>query len=186
MAVGSVHVDCQEYRAAIAGRKPSALDFGEKAMSRYPPALQRFEDNYTPEPNSGCWLWMACDNGAGYGLLQINGRQILAHRFAYETFIGPIPRDKQLDHLCRVRCCVNPLHLEAVTRKENILRGECPQAKNARKTHCHVGHPLSGNNLHVLPDGSRRCRECNRRTSLRYRKRSGATIRAPYFKEPEQ
>jgi hypothetical protein len=75
--------------------------------------------------------------------------------------VGPIPEGKQLDHLCRNRACINPEHLEPVTAKENILRGESFSAKNARKTHCIHGHELSGDNLRILKHG-RVCLECRR------------------------
>lgn len=120
-----------------------------------------FETKLERVTESGCWLWIGCLHRNGYGHYYEKPRkqQWLAHRFAYQFFKGSIPKELQLDHLCRVRCCVNPEHLEAVTRKENILRGESPPAKCARRTHCKQGHALAGNNL--LNDGrSRRCLTC--------------------------
>lgn len=75
-----------------------------------------------PEPNTGCWLYTNVFNN-GYGQIQINGRDTLAHRTAYEYFKGPIPEGLELDHLCRTKACVNPDHLEPVTRSENVRRG---------------------------------------------------------------
>lgn len=85
-----------------------------------------------------------------------------AHRVVYEELVGPIPDGLMLDHLCRVRHCVNPEHLEPVTNRENVLRGEGHSAKAARATHCLKGHPYAGENLRILSNGWRRCRACHR------------------------
>jgi hypothetical protein len=122
----------------------------------------RFHKHAMPEPNSGCWLWVGPINYAGYAVMEVNGRQVRGARFAFEMFKGKIPDGLTIDHLCRVRCCVNPDHLEAVPIRVNILRGENPPAKNGRKTHCNQGHPLSGENLYIAPSGKRFCRICRR------------------------
>jgi hypothetical protein len=90
---------------------------------RFAPLDQRIEFHMTPEPNTGCWLWTGTVMPAGYGTMKVGGQQRLAHRVAYEAFIGPVPDGLVLDHLCRVRSCVNPWHLQPVTNRENILRG---------------------------------------------------------------
>ncbi len=120
------------------------------------------------EKTPGCWLWKGARHTEGYGILKINRRDYRAHRLTYAILVGPIPDGLELDHLCRNRAYVNPEHLEAVTRKENILRGESGSARNARKTHCHNGHPLTGDNLRFKKDGARVCLTC-----LRVRDRSG-------------
>lgn len=118
-------------------------------------AMTRFTSKVTVEPN-GCWRWTASTKGpTGYGQFSLNGRPRLAHRVAYEMFIGPIPDGLQIDHLCRNRWCVNPAHLEPVTNQENGRRGR------AVRTHCPHGHPYDAINTAVYR-GWRTCRECNR------------------------
>jgi hypothetical protein len=110
------------------------------------------------EKTETCWLWKG-HTVSGYGMFSIAGKSIYIHRYAYELLVGPIPEGMQLDHLCRVRHCVNPDHLEPVTNRENVLRG---LAATERKTHCKRGHPLSGPNLYLSPTGIRVCRECGK------------------------
>lgn len=124
---------------------------------------------FIEEPEMHCWLWQRSKLTAGYGQV---GRGIPAHRVVYEELVGPIPEGLQLDHLCRVRACVNPGHLEPVTRRENLLRGESPAAKHARKTHCPKGHPFEGENLYVDPRGQRGCKTCRREQLRAFRSRS--------------
>lgn len=111
---------------------------------------------------AGCWLWTAARNTAGYGQVSWRGRWTLAHRTVYQEMVGPIPAGFVLDHLCRVRHCVNPAHLEPVTLKANVLRGVGFAAKNAQKTHCPKGHPYEGRNIVRGAHGRthRLCREC--------------------------
>lgn len=110
------------------------------------PLIDRFSEKYVLDEEAGCWLWTGAIDLVGYGRIGEgghNGRTLLAHRVAYEHAVGPIPDGLTLDHLCRVRHCVNPDHLEAVTMGENVLRGDNPPAANARKTHCIRGHDLT-------------------------------------------
>ena len=109
---------------------------------------------------SGCGLWTSVTTWANYGRFKVNGRFVQAHRWAYEYFKGPIPPGLQLDHLCRNRNCVNPAHLEPVTNRENLLRGDTLSARNTAKTHCPQGHPYAGDNLYIDPFGKRQCRTC--------------------------
>lgn len=119
-----------------------------------------------------CWFWTAGTTHDGYGLFWFDGQTVYSHRWAYEHQIGPIPAGLTLDHLCRNSNCVRPSHLEPVTMRENILRGNNLAAQNARKTHCSkYGHPLFGSNLYLAPDNKRYCRECHR---IRYRRLSVA------------
>lgn len=125
----------------------------------------RFWGKVIPEPNSGCWLWLGATS-QGYGVFGLgNGVNVRAHCFSYEVERGPIPNGLDLDHLCRIRCCVNPDHLEPVTRAVNVARGLAPSLINnfwRSKTHCPKGHAYTGENLAVRRNGARYCRECRR------------------------
>jgi hypothetical protein len=121
-----------------------------------------------------CWLWTASQDRYGYGQMKINGRRARPHRFAYELLVGPIPEGLDLDHLCRVRLCVNPYHLEPVTNLENILRGDGIQVRNAAKTHCLSGHAFTPENTYV-GRGHRKCQTCQRAWNAAYRARRRAS-----------
>lgn len=108
---------------------------------------------------SSCWMWGGGTSGFGYGRFWHNGRSVAAHRHSYEMVNGPIPVGLQIDHLCREHGCVNPAHMEAVTPKVNTLRGIGLAAKNAVKTHCLRGHPLSEAYYRADVD-QRQCRKC--------------------------
>lgn len=137
-----------------------------------PTLLQRIEALSIPEPNSGCWLWLGCLDKDGYGWFS-GGVSRRAHRTSYEVLVGPIPPGLVPDHVCRVRSCVNPRHLELVTRRTNTLRGVTRAATNASKTHCSAGHEYSEANTYVERscNGKRHCRRCWSAASLRYKAR---------------
>lgn len=138
---------------------------------------------------SGCWMWTASLQNAGYGQFGVRvGETYIprgAHRVMYELTVGPIPAGMDLDHICHtedptcfagVKCphrrCVNPDHLEPVTRKENARRGRVDISghNQSTKTHCPQGHPYSPENTQLYRDGkSRRCRTCARAASVRRR-----------------
>lgn len=113
------------------------------------------------DPERGCWLWIGHVNKVhGYGQFWDGKRVIGAHVFSFQRFNGPIPSGREPDHLCRVRRCVHPDHLEAVTRRINLLRGDTIPARKAAQTLCANGHPLSGPNLYRNKNGTRACRIC--------------------------
>lgn len=121
--------------------------------------LDRLEDKLLIRPD-GCWEWSASRTPNGYGHLWVEGKYPMAHRVIYELLRGPIPEGLSLDHLCRNHGCVNPGHLEPVTNRENIRRGEGPSARCARVTHCPKGHAYTPANTRVN-GGSRVCRTCS-------------------------
>lgn len=112
-----------------------------------------------------CWLWKGAQT-RGYGSCGASLGSTIAHRVAWLLAHGTLPkRPLVLDHLCRVKLCVRPSHLEPVTYRMNAQRG----IKGVLTTHCPQGHPYSGENLYVGPDGRRRCRSCH---DLRQARRS--------------
>ncbi len=120
----------------------------------------RFWSKVRPQSN-GCWLWTAGHNQRGYPRYKADGRDLRAHRVAFERLVGPIPSDLELDHLCLTPGCVNPGHLEAVTHHENVMRGNSFSALNAAKTHCPQGHLYDAVNT-AMWHGWRFCRACRR------------------------
>lgn len=110
----------------------------------------------------GCWLWTGALNRSGYGYVRRRPNQFLAHRYAYELVIGPIPDGMTLDHLCAVRNCVNPAHLEPVTLHENIIRSDGPAGRHARATECASGHVFTPGNTRTDARGWRVCVSCKR------------------------
>lgn len=141
-------------------------------------------ERISPEPNSGCWLWTGALDHYGYGLTTRNGKQIKAHRAVYEMHRGPIPKALDIDHKCRLKCCVNPDHLEPVTRGENARRqnaaGDNAMAAMQRaKTHCPMGHEYNPENTRMVNKGvSRQCRICAREISKLAQRRYRARKRA--------
>lgn len=144
----------------------------------------RFFKKVEPCPVTGCWEWTAA-KVKGYGIFwqggkRCNGgRNYQAHRWLWETLNGPVPMERELDHLCRNRGCVNPEHLEPVTRSVNNLRGLSPARTRQfflDKTHCPKGHPYSGDNLFVGTRSNgrnyRQCRICMRAWGARTREKS--------------
>lgn len=116
------------------------------------------------EPTGFCWLWKESTvKGHGSFFLSRAEGKAYSHRWAYEHLVGPIPEGLELDHLCRVRHCVNPDHLEPVTRRENFLRGYAIGARSVREGKCRKGHEYTPENTYTRNDGrGRMCRTCGR------------------------
>ena len=121
----------------------------------------RIERLAVPDPNSGCWLWSGAVAKNGYGTMTVQKRTRGAHRVSYQAYVGEIPAGWAVDHRCKVRCCVNPAHLEAVTFAENNARS--PRVKPLPDT-CVQGHQLKPGNLYRSK--WRRCAECARVMAL--------------------
>jgi hypothetical protein len=135
------------------------------------PAEERFWRYVTIDP-SGCWLWAGHKTVDGYGMFTTRsgrpdgsrgGRLTSAHRFSYLLLKAAIPAGFHVDHLCRIKNCVNPEHLEAVTQLENNRR------RTAVRTHCKRGHPITEENITVTSDGKKICKPC------------GVAIKADYY-----
>lgn len=153
------HRPCQTCRSDIyeARKKEANLE--------RPTLVERFYANVTLADVNACWPWRGSTDVYGYGRLKVGGvkvgepkRTVKAHRFSYELNVGPIPDGLTLDHVkargCTMRHCVNPSHLEPVTDKVNILRGDAPSALFARRMLCPRGHGYTQYN------GYRRCHTC--------------------------
>jgi hypothetical protein len=111
----------------------------------------------------GCWIYTGTLDSHGYPQrIMVNYRRILPQHWMVEQVGRPVPKGLTTDHLCKTPRCINPDHLEVVSRRINTLRSDNPAAQNARKTHCLRGHELAGSNLYVTPDERRQCKTCRR------------------------
>lgn len=119
---------------------------------------------------SGCIEWRGSLNAKGYGKAVYRGQQVMVHRIAYIVHVGEIPPGLEIHHLCRNRCCINPVHLEPVTHLENIRR--------IPRTECRQGHPFTPENTINRPDGGRKCRACHKERETRYRRDASPERRA--------
>lgn len=124
---------------------------------------ERFWSKVDKRASDECWSWTASLYRNGYGQFSDKTKKLLAHKWSYERFVGPVPDGKEIDHLCRNRRCVNPAHLEAVPHRVNMGRGETIAALAASRTHCPHGHPYDAENTDYEKDGSRKCRMCRRK-----------------------
>jgi hypothetical protein len=132
---------------------------------------ERFWSKVDRRTRNECWEWKTGKKGDGYGQFYVHSIPVAAHRYSYELHYGVIPAGLEIDHLCRNRSCVNPYHLEAVTKRVNILRGVGRAALNARRKTCTAGHPFDK----IQPDGRRKCSICrNAYWRDRYRRKRAA------------
>lgn len=127
-----------------------------------------------------CLEWTAAISPDGYGRFGYKGENWNAYKWLYEQCYDLVPKNRELDHLCRNRKCVAPLHLEVVTKRENVLRGVGPTAINARKTHCSNGHLLSDDNVWVRDGTGRCCKACIRKNCQTNKERYNANRRERY------
>lgn len=136
--------------------------------------IRRFHRRIRKDPDTGCWEWTGSTNSGGYGQSSYDGQPTTAHRAYWRCVVGPIADDMDLDHLCRNRLCVNPDHLEPVTRSENLERGY--EARG-----CKNGHPFTEENMTVVnrTDGRtfRRCKVCHRERNKRAKVRRRRGLR---------
>ena len=113
------------------------------------------------DPETGCWVWQGSMYRNGYGQCRRDGES-LAHRWYYLTLVGPIPEGLELDHLCRNRACVNPEHLEPVSRSTNLRRSPLVGKCRREPTHCNNGHAYEGKNYRRRsPKGVPYCQQCH-------------------------
>ena len=126
--------------------------------------LRRIFNKVVVDPETQCWLKFP-HNHAQYAKIAWQGQNLGVHRLTYRLFVGPIEAHLVIDHLCRRPCCINPAHLEMVTPQENARRGEGFNSES-----CAKGHPMTGYNVGLYPNGDRYCREC--RTDWLRQKRS--------------
>lgn len=132
-----------------------------REMKRKPPKTT--EDRFWEKvrKTSKCWEWLGSKYPSGYGQFRYPPKGQYAHRYAYELLVAKIDSKLQIDHLCRNRGCVNPNHLEPVTCRVNVLRGEALSAKNAVKTHCKRGHEFTPENTYVQMQRGKPRRACH-------------------------
>lgn len=136
-----------------------------------------FDRSYSVVPVVGCWMWMRGLTHEDYPILF---KGVLAHRYAYQRFVGQLVKGLVIDHLCRNHWCVNPDHLEQVTNVDNVMRGTGFAARNRDKTECPLGHRYSPENTKIRNGSWRSCRECER---ARDRKRWPARRDTPGYRE---
>lgn len=147
----------------------------ERAAARFWSKVNKDGSVPARRPDLGpCWLWKPVPSNGGYGQFYLNGKPRLAHRASYELFVKPIPPGLTIDHLCEVRACVRPDHLDPVTLAENLRRAkvwEGGAAAQREKTHCPQGHPYDEANTRRSGSGRRHCKACAREQMARRRER---------------
>lgn len=145
---------------------------GKKGLSQHVPAEIRFTKRIEIAPD-GCWLWTGSLRAHRYAAFMVDGKTVAAHRWSYERYVGPIPKGKQIDHMCGITRCVNPAHLRPLEPYENVRAYWREQRSTCRK-----GHSLTPENLVWRLGGTvRHCRICERGKQKRWRsaKRAAST-----------
>jgi hypothetical protein len=167
----SVHVmralcDCGGTKETLAECLSAVASCGCQRKPSAESSFLRFMKSVTKgDGPDDCWLWTGRTDKDGYAGFWFSGTNVRGHRYSYEWFRGPIPTGLQIDHLCRVRNCVNPSHLEPVTCAVNIARGNTGDI-NSAKTTCPNNHPYDM----IDRDGARGCRTCLSALRRKYRK----------------
>jgi hypothetical protein len=139
---------------------------------RQNPEHQRYFEERTTITD-GCWIWQGGKTAAGYAMMYILGGRQYAHRWAYQMFVGPIPDNCEIDHVCRNRGCVRPDHLQAVSHRVNCSPERSSVGWNTRaKTHCPKGHAYNEENTYQYFGKDnlyhRFCRICHYTASMKY------------------
>jgi HNH endonuclease len=133
-----------------------------------------FDGKYVVDAQSGCWIWKSKPDQNGYGRYRFDSKllraNVAAHRVSYLLHIGNIPEGLVIDHVCRVRNCVNPEHLEVVSQKENVRRSNVFRRRQrlSKGDRCREGHTFEGQNVMARPSGGRRCRKCHNAQKRRH------------------
>ena len=119
---------------------------------------------------NGCWEWQGMVSDRGYALMKIGGKEVKVHQVAYRLFIGEIPAGLELHHRCENKRCVNPEHLDLLSRLEHLeMHPNNVTLLNRAKTHCEHGHAFTPGNTILRRNGGRDCRECNRQRQIKFR-----------------
>lgn len=139
------------------------------------------EDRFWPrvEVTGFCWNWTGTKDQCGYGMFGFQKRTVRAHRWAYEYLVAPILQGLELDHLCRNPSCVNPDHLEPVSREENLWRGLGCRVRNGTVNHCPQGHEYTTDNTYTTKDGNKTCRICRADSRRRHELKKKEKIACP-------
>lgn len=138
------------------------------------PVRDRLHARLVPAPDSDCLIWTGSLDWAGYGRIRVGSRTLgdrrveFVHRVAWQLENGAVPDGLVIDHVrdrgCKYKSCANVAHLEPVTQRENVLRGDGPPADQVTRTHCPYGHPYDEANTYVNRN-KRYCRTCRRRAA---------------------
>ena len=137
-------------------------------------SFSKFTLNYLINQETGCWEWTAGKSSDGYAMMYENKKMVYSHRWSYEHYNGKIAEGLHIDHLCRVRHCVNPAHLEAVTTQENTRRGDHSNIgiRNKEKLFCPSGHEYTKENTYIKRNRFRVCATCAKQQAKEYYRRS--------------